>query len=150
AFYKQLIDRISALPGVQSVGAISRLPLSGGGTDTEFTIEGQPPSEPGHEPVAWYNSVTPDYFRTMGIRLVRGREPAESDNADSPKVVFISETLARRYFPDEDPIGKRLVFGSGKREIVGIVSDVSHFGLTKDARPAMYFPHAQSPGRGMS
>jgi putative ABC transport system permease protein len=149
-FYKQLIDRIRALPGVQSVGAISRLPLSGGGTDTEFAIEGQPASEPGHQPVAWYSSVTPDYFRTMGIRLIRGREPAESDNEDSPKVVFISETLARRYFPDEDPIGKRLVFGSGKREIVGIVSDVNHFGLTKDARPTMYFPHAQSPGRGMS
>jgi len=58
--------------------------------------------------------------------------------------------MARRYFPDEDPVGQRLVFGSDKREIVGIVSDVSHFGLTQDARPAMYFPHAQSPARGMS
>ncbi|HKA17152.1 MAG TPA: ABC transporter permease [Blastocatellia bacterium] len=150
AFYKQLIERIVALPGVQSVGGISRLPLSGGGTDTEFEIEGQPPSEPDRQPVAWYSSVTPDYFRTMGIRLIQGREPLESDNADSPKVVVISETLARRYFPDEDPIGKRLVFGTDKREIAGIVSDVNHFGLTQDARPTMYFPHAQSPARGMS
>ena len=149
-FYKQLIERIAALPGVQSVGGISRLPLSGGGTDSEFEIDGRPPSEPGHQMVAWYSSVTPDYFRTLGIRLIKGREPAESDTADSPKVVFISEMMARRYFSDEDPVGKRLVFGSDKREIVGIVSDVSHFGLTQDARPAMYFPHAQSPARGMS
>jgi putative ABC transport system permease protein len=150
AFYKELIDRIAALPGVQSVGGITRLPLSGGGTDSEFAIEGQPPSEPGHEPVAWYNSVTPDYFRTMGIRLIKGRLPSESDTAEATKVVFISEMMARRYFPDEDPIGKRLVFGTDKREIVGIVSDVTHFGLTKDPRPTMYYPHAQSPARGMS
>jgi putative ABC transport system permease protein len=149
-FYKQLIERIVALPGVQSVGAIARLPLSGGGTDSEFEIEGRPPAEPGQQPVAWYSSITPDYFRTMGIRLIKGREPAESDNADSPKVVFISETMVRRYFPDEDPIGKRLVFGSDKREIVGVFSDVAHFGLTQDARPTMYFAHAQSPARGMS
>jgi putative ABC transport system permease protein len=150
AFYKQLIDRIAALPGVQSAGAISRLPLSGGGTDSAFAIEGQPPAEPGHQPVAWYSSVTPDYFRTMGIRLIKGRGPSESDNAESPKVVFVSETMVRRYFPGEDPIGKRLLFGTDKREIVGIVSDVNHFGLTQDPRPTMYFPHAQSPGRGMS
>jgi len=75
-FYKQLIERIVALPGVQSVGGISRLPLSGGGTDSEFEIDGRPPSEPGHQMVAWYSSVTPDYFRTMGIRLIKGREPA--------------------------------------------------------------------------
>jgi putative ABC transport system permease protein len=150
AFYKELIDRIAALPGVQSVGGITRLPLSGGGTDSDFAIEGQPPSEPGHEPVAWYNSVTPDYFRTMGIRLIKGRLPSESDTAEAAKVVFISEMMARRYFPDEDPIGKRLVFGTDKREIVGIVSDVNHFGLTKDPRPTMYYPHAQSPARGMS
>jgi putative ABC transport system permease protein len=150
AFYKELVDRIAALPGVQSVGGITRLPLSGGGTDSAFAIEGQPPVEPDHQPVAWYNSVTPDYFRTMGIRLIKGRLPSESDTADAARVVFISEMMARRYFPDEDPIGKRLLFGTDKREIAGIVSDVNHFGLTKEARPTMYFPHAQSPARGMS
>jgi putative ABC transport system permease protein len=86
----------------------------------------------------------------MGIRLIKGRLPSESDTAEAAKVVFISEMMARRYFPDEDPIGKRLVFGTDKREIVGIVSDVNHFGLTKDPRPTMYYPHAQSPARGMS
>jgi putative ABC transport system permease protein len=94
--------------------------------------------------------VTPDYFRAMGIRLLRGREFSDADNADGPKVVLISERMARRYFPDEDPMGKRLLFGKDAREIVGIMSDVKFFGLNQDARPSMYFPHAQIPARGMS
>jgi len=150
AFYKQLLERVAALPGVQSAGAVSSLPLSGGGTDSDFAIEGRPPAEPGHPQVAWYSSVTPDYFRAMGIRLLRGREFTEADNAAAPKVVLISESMARRYFPDEDPLGKRLVFGKDAREIVGIISDVKFFGLNLDARPSMYFPHQQNPARGLS
>ncbi len=152
AFYKQLLDRVAALPGVESAGAVSNLPLGGGGTDSDFGIEGRPPAEPEHNSVAWYSSVTPDYFRAMSIRLLRGREFAEADNADAPKTVLISETMARRYFPDEDPVGKRLVFGGGSdlREIVGVIADVKFFGLNSDARPSMYFPHAQTPARGMS
>ncbi len=151
-FYKQLLDRVAALPGVQSAGAVSSLPLSGGGTDSDFGIEGRPPAEPGQNPVAWYSSVTPGYFRAMGIRLLRGREFTEADNADAPKIVLISETMARRYFSEEDPVGKRLVFGgaSDLREIVGVISDVKFFGLNLDARPSMYFPHQQNPARGMS
>ncbi|HXI93360.1 MAG TPA: ABC transporter permease [Blastocatellia bacterium] len=150
AFYKQLLERVAALPGVQSAGAVSSLPLSGGGTDSDFGIEGRPPAEPGHPQVAWYSSVTPDYFRAMGIRLLRGREFTEADNAAAPKAVLISESMARRYFPDEDPLAKRLVFGKDAREIVGIISDVKFFGLNLDARPSMYFPHAQAPARVMS
>jgi putative ABC transport system permease protein len=150
AFYKQLLDRVAALPGAQSAGAVSNLPLSGGGTDSDFEIEGRPPAEPGHPQVAWYSSVTPDYFRAMGIRLLRGREFTEADNAAAPKAVVISESMARRYFPDEDPLGRRLVFGKDAREIIGIISDVKFFGLNLDARPSMYFAHAQAPARGMS
>jgi putative ABC transport system permease protein len=152
AFYKQLLDRVAELPGVQSAGAVSSLPLSGGGTDSDFGIEGRPPAEPGHPQVAWYSSVTPAYFRAMGTRLQRGREFTDADSSDSSKVVMISETMARRFFPEEDPLGKRLVFGGGKdlREIVGVISDVKSFGLNLDARPSMYFPHAQNPARGMS
>jgi len=151
-FYKEFLDRVAVLPGVQSAGAVSSLPLSGGGTDSNFAIEGRPPAEPGHPQVAWYSSVTTGYFRAMGIRLLRGRELTEADNADGPRAVVISETMARRYFPEEDPLGKRLVFGGGKdlREIVGVISDVKFFGLNLDARPSMYFPHAQNPARGMS
>jgi putative ABC transport system permease protein len=151
-FFKQLVDRVSVLPGVQSVGAVSSLPLGGGGTDSGFAIEGRPQPEPDRQPVAWYSKVTPDYFRTMGIRLMRGRLFTEADNADASRVVVISETMTRRYFPDEDPLGKLLLFGNGKdrREIVGIVADVRHFGLNLDARPTMYFSQYQYPERGMS
>jgi putative ABC transport system permease protein len=88
----------------------------------------------------------------MGIRLLKGRELTELDSTDAQKVVIISETMARRYFLDSDPVGKRLAFGGGKdlREIVGVVSDVKFFGLSVDSRPSMYFPHAQNPARGMS
>jgi putative ABC transport system permease protein len=152
SFYKELLDRVAALPGVQSAGAVSSLPLSGGGTDSNFAIEGQPAAEPDQRPVAWYSSVTPGYFRAMGIRLLKGRELTEADNADARKTVVISESMARRYFTDQDPLGKRIVFGGGNdpREIVGVVSDVKFFGLNLDARPSMYYPHAQNPARGMS
>ncbi|HVG21553.1 MAG TPA: ABC transporter permease, partial [Blastocatellia bacterium] len=150
AFYSQLIDRIKALPGVQSVGAITNLPLAGGGTDSNFQVEGRPPSEPDQRPVAWYDSVTPDYFRAMGMRRLKGRDFTERDNKDAPKVVIISEALARRHFPDEEPVGRRLQFGKDDfREIVGVAADVKQFGLETDARPSMWFPAAQTPGRNM-
>src|ERR1041384_2188130 len=150
AFFKQLVDRVSTLPGVEVAGAVSTLPLSGEGTDTSFLIEGRPRPEANREPVAFYSKVTPDYFRAMGIRLQRGRVITDADTADSPKVVVISETMARRYFEGEDPLGKGLLFGKDRREIVGIVSDVKYFGLNLEARPAMYFSEQQYAERGMS
>jgi putative ABC transport system permease protein len=150
AFYTQLLDRVKTLPGVQSVGAISNLPLSGGGTDTSFAVEGRPEPEPGNVPVAWYDSVTPDYFRTMGMRLLKGREFTERDNENAPKVVVISETMASRYFPGEAPLGKRLQFGKNNfREVVGVMADVKQFGLETDARPSMWFSASQTPDRAM-
>jgi predicted permease len=151
-FFKQLVDRVAVLPGVESVGAVSSLPLGGGGTDTTFAIEGRPQPEADRLPGAWYSKVTPDYFRAMGIRLLRGRVFTEADTADAPRVAVISETMARRYFSDEDPLGKRLLFGGGRdrREIVGVVADVKHFGLNLDPRPSMYFSEAQYAERGMS
>jgi putative ABC transport system permease protein len=150
AFYTQLLDRIKTLPGVQSAGAISTLPLSGGGTDSDFAIEGRPQPESDHQPVAWYDSVTPDYFRAMGMRLLKGREFTERDDQNGPKVVVISEALARRYFPDEEPVGKHLLFGKDNvREIVGVMGDVKQFGLETDARPSMWFSASQIPSRIM-
>ena len=152
AFYGQLIERLKALPGVQAAGAVSDLPLGGGASDVSFVVQGRPLPPPGQRPAAWYNSVTTDYFRTMGVRLLRGREFGERDSEQAPRAVIISETMARRFFPDEDPIGKRL--GNGEddnwREIVGVVADVRHFGLDAEARPTMYFPDRQAPSRGMS
>jgi putative ABC transport system permease protein len=150
AFYAELLDRVKTLPGVQSVGAISNLPLAGGGTDVSFAIEGRPQPEPGQAPVAWYDSVTSDYFRTMGMRLLKGREFTERDNENAPKVVVISETMADRYFPGEDPLGKRLQFGQSEFcEIVGVMADVKQFGLETDARPSMWYSASQIPERAM-
>src|SRR5262249_43551239 len=97
------------------------------------------------------SSVSSDYFRTMGMRLIAGREFNERDNENSRKVVIISEATARRHFPNEDPIGKRIGNGrpDGWREIIGITADVKHFGLTQDARVSMFFPHSQQPARRM-
>src|SRR5262249_53888379 len=144
--------RVRTLPGVQSAAAVSSLPLGGNNTDADFLIEGRPAPQPDQRPVAWVISVSPDYFRTMGMRLVAGREVTEHDNENAPKVVIISEATARRHFPNEDPIGKRIGNGrpDGWREIVGVTADVKHFGLNQDARVSMFVPHRLRPSRQMT
>jgi putative ABC transport system permease protein len=131
------------------------LPLAGNNTDSNFYVEGRPEPEAGAEPAAWYSSVTPDYFQTMGIRLIKGRWFGTNDTADSTKVVVISQKFVERYFPDEDPIGRRIGDQpSGPkanwREIVGVVGDVKQFGLDVDSRVTMYLPHSQQPARFMT
>jgi putative ABC transport system permease protein len=150
-FYSQLLERVKALPGVRSAAAVSSLPLGGNDSDAGFLIEGRPAPQPDQRPVAWISSVSQDYFRTMGMRLIAGREFTERDNENSPNVVIISQATARRHFPNEDPIGKRIGNGrpDGWREIVGITADVKHFGLTQDARVSMFFPDRQRPSRQM-
>jgi predicted permease len=149
AFHQQLLERLSTLPGLQSVGAISSLPLAGFDNDNSFVIEGRPKALPNQQPVAWANSVSQDYFRTMGIELRDGRNFTDRDAEKAPKVALISETFARRHFPDESPLGKRIGNGDpdGWTEIVGVVADVKQFGLSQDARVTMYFPLAQRPAR---
>lgn len=150
-FYAQLLDRVKALPGVESAATISTLPLSGNNTDIDFLIEGRPAPPPNQEPVAWFSVISPDYFQTMQLRLIKGRPFSESDNEKAPLVAVISETTAKRYWPNEDPLGKRIGRGPDKwREIVGIVRDVKHFGLAADAPATMYLPMRQAPARGMN
>ncbi len=150
-FYAQVLDRLKTTPGAQSVAAISTLPLSGNNTDTSFLIEGQPPPPPNQAPVAWFSSVSPDYFRTMELRMVKGRVFTDRDDENAPLVVVISETMARRYWPNQEPLGKRIGRGPDRwREIVGVVKDVKHFGLDSDTPPSMYFPLRQVPARGMT
>jgi putative ABC transport system permease protein len=151
-FYGQLLERIRTLPGAQSAAAVSSLPLAGFDNDAGFVIEGRPEPQPDQRPVAWISSVSPDYFRTMGMRLVKGREFTERDNENAARVVIISEATARRHFPNEDPIGKRIGNGrpDGWREIVGVTADVKHFGLNQDARVSMFFPDRQQPSRRMN
>ena len=148
AFYERLVERLQAEPGAESVAAALPLPLTGSGLNFAFTIEGRSSEGPGTDMTANYTAVTPEYFRALGIPLLRGRLPGASDTSTSPKVCAISETFAKRHFPAEDPIGRRLVFGFTEkipRTIVGVVGDVKRDGLGVLSRPEMYVPFAQEP-----
>ncbi len=145
----RVLEQIGSIPGVESAGAVSSLPLGGSDTDTSFFIEGRPAPPPNQEPVAWYMSVSPNYFKSMSMRMIRGRPISAGDLENTTQVVVISETMADRYFSGEDPIGRRIGNGrpDGWRTIVGIAADVRHFGIDQDPRPSMYFPLAQLPSR---
>jgi putative ABC transport system permease protein len=145
-FHRQLHERLKAVPGVESVAYGTSVPMTGVDTDTGFIIQGRPIPPPGERPSSWISIVSPEYFDTMKIPLRQGRSFLSSDHETAPRVVVISEAMARRYFPNENPIGKRLGFGLEKpdwREIVGVVGDVRHFGLSQDSRPTMYFSSLQ-------
>jgi putative ABC transport system permease protein len=150
AFVDSLLQQLNGLPGVQAVGATQVLPMAGD-YSLAFEIEGRPLPE-SDWPSTTYYAVTPDYFRAMGIRLMRGRIFTPQDDARAPRVAIINETLARQFFPNGDPIGKRINIpndapGSPKvwREIVGIVADVKQFGVDKESTSQSYEPFAQVP-----
>lgn len=153
AFYQQLIQRIETLPGVQSVGAVNRLPLSGTATDRSFIIERQTPvSSEQNSSVEW-RAITPNYFSALNIPLKDGRFFTEQDHADAPGVAIVNESMARRFWSGESPIGQRIKM-TGPAElpwltVVGIVGDVRHFGLDSDVKPEMYFSHLQRPWPSM-
>ncbi|MFY9607443.1 MAG: ABC transporter permease [Blastocatellia bacterium] len=136
---------IASLPGVQAVGAINDLPVTGyGSVNGGFSIEGRPPYNPGEEPVAEFRQVTPDYFRAIGIPLLRGRPLTDADSSKIPENVLINETFARLYFGDEDPVGKRVSAVDGKpHEIIGVVGDARQWGLDRDASAEIYFSFSQ-------
>lgn len=151
-FMGRLRDRVAREPGIESVAAVSVLPLSGGDSDTGFEIEGRPElNVPGREPVVWYRRVTASYFETMGIPLERGREFTDQDRMGAPPVVMISDVAATRFWPNGDALGSRIRFGTGDwHTIVGIVSGVRYSSLNQPPRPELYFPYAQRPGRAMT
>jgi putative ABC transport system permease protein len=146
-FYSTLVDRLKSDPGVESVAASLPLPLYGGGLNFAFKIEGRP-ERPGSDLTANYTAMTPSYFHVLGIPLLQGRLIGDGDVHGAPMVCVISSTFAKRYFPGEDPLGRRLDFGfreSVSREIVGVVGDVRRDGLGAESRPEMYVPFAQDP-----
>jgi putative ABC transport system permease protein len=155
AFYEQLIERVSTLPGVQAAGASSSVPFSYahfGVLGGSFKFEGEPPYQPGHEPGAVYFSVSPDYFKAMGIALLRGRVFTAQDRKGAPPVAIINATMARQFFPEEHPIGKRIHISVGVtngpevyREIIGVVRDVKHSLDQETPWPQIYEPCAQQP-----
>lgn len=152
AFYQQALQRIGTVPGVASAGASTIIPLNGESTIFRFTIEGRPPSYPSEVLTANYRAISPSYFRTMRIPFLRGRDFTDQDTEDSPGAVIISESMMRRYWPDEDPTGKHIIVNFGKpisREIVGVVGDVKHSALEAESSAEMYVPHLQTPWAAM-
>jgi putative ABC transport system permease protein len=150
AFYQQAWQRIQALHSVKSVGAIDNLPLSGIHGGGPFTIEGHATESDADAPSAYRCVVSVNYFRTMGIPLLQGREFTERDRDGTPTALIINETAARRYWPGQNPVGSRLSFTTGRTqptwlEIVGVVKDVLHDGLELPAKPTVYVPFLQSP-----
>jgi predicted permease len=151
AAYDEIERRLASLPGVRSVGATSHLPLSGADSRGGIVIEGREPT-PDSPTRAHIRAVTIDYFKTMGMRLTEGRNFTAADHAESPFVAVINETMARRYWPAQSPIGKRfqLAGGRGWREIVGVVGDVKHWGFERPINPEMYLPQKQMVWNGLT
>jgi putative ABC transport system permease protein len=149
AFYQRVITRIEAISGVESVGAINLLPMSGSNASLSFTIEGQSASSPDERPSAAYRAINFDYFRTMRIPLVSGRSFTDGDQ--SKQVAIISDSMARQHPFGGNPIGKYITVGneSETREIIGIVEDVRHSGLDSGPEATFYVPYLQSPSRFM-
>jgi putative ABC transport system permease protein len=142
------------MPGVESVGATTALPLSG--TDDAYTIEIAGRSRLAGQPMvgAHYRVVTPDYFLTLGIPLLRGRVFSDRDTAVAVRAVVINEALARQYFPGADPLGRHMMIGNGRNpgpsEIIGVVKDVNHFSLSAKPTPEMYETYSQAPQSAMT
>jgi putative ABC transport system permease protein len=144
-FFQQTLERVRALPGVEAASTVSPLPLSGAHGSGGFSIEGRPsPTEQAFN--AGFRTISPDFFKTFRVPLIKGRLVAESDSAEAPPVVVVNESLARNYFANEDPLGKRITlpFDPRPHEIVGVVGDVKHSALDEEAKREMYFPMAQA------
>jgi predicted permease len=151
-FYAEAERRITSLPGVQHAAFTVVLPLSGSNTDSSFIIEGQDPKMSGAFPDEEIRDITPDYFRVLQTPLLKGRFFNDADGPDSPEVVIVNEAFAKKYFPNEAALGKRISRDDEHPKwamIVGVVGNVRHRGLDMEAKPEFYLPHAQGPDRDM-
>jgi putative ABC transport system permease protein len=151
-FYMDAIHRVSSLPGVESAAAVSALPMYPVGIDfaLPFTIEGKAAPTNGEEPRADIRMARPRYFETMKMALIKGRFIDDRDRAGLPGAMVINETMARRYFGNEDPLGKVVKNPHGKAEVVGIVGDTKHYGLDSAPRAELFMPAYQQPLNGMA
>jgi putative ABC transport system permease protein len=152
-FYGLVEARVSTLPGVEAVGAISFLPLGGNRSASGFNVEGRPPAASGAEPTGDMRAVTPGYFAAMGIAITAGRGFTDRDGFESPKVGIISETLARTMFPGENPVGRFLLYEWAEMErveIVGVAADVHHDAVDTAPYMEIYRPLPQFPYSAMA
>lgn len=146
-FRQNLLERLNSLPGVQAA-MVSELPLSGDQLTHNFIIDGRPPLAEGDEPELNVRSIGGDYFRTMNIPLLQGRNINAQDRAETPMVGLVNEKFVHEYFPNENPIGARIRWARGPKPqwmtIVGVVGDVKHFGLNQPEESAFYYSYLQS------
>jgi putative ABC transport system permease protein len=154
-FFDEVLRRVRVLPGVDSAGAIDALPLSGNGSTQPIAVEGHPSVEMSEQPEVAVRTITPGYIHATRVAMLKGRDFTEADAADKPAAILISESLAERFWPNEDPIGKHLTltfFPGTSREVVGVVGDVKQDRLDVAERIAtLYVPLAQTPNhRGLS
>jgi putative ABC transport system permease protein len=149
AFYTDLVQRVQSLAGVRSAAVTTNLPLYRQGNSISVTIEGRPEPPPGQELIVVTRIISPGYFDTMSIPLLKGRGLTDQDTSTSPNVVVISEMMARRFWPGEDPVGKRIATGRVESpedwiQVVGVVKDVRQFELNADPKPQMYLSYRQA------
>ncbi|HKG94015.1 MAG TPA: FtsX-like permease family protein, partial [Gemmatimonadaceae bacterium] len=145
--YREIGDAVAAVPGVRALSLAVTVPLSGSSIHSSFVAEGKPVA-PGERPTAALNIISPGYFATLGIPMLDGRDLVRTDDASSPEVVIVSQSLARQLWPGERAVGKRIdAWGSGGTprwmEVVGVVGDLHGVSLTETAEPALYVPYAQ-------
>ena len=152
AFFQDVLERIAALPGVTAAGAVNVSPISGGSVTNSFEIEGRPSARAEESPEAEFEIISPGYFPAMGVKLLRGRYFSNHDRRGAPGVGIISQALARRYWPNEDPVGRRIHvdWGGGglAAEIVGVVSDTRDIALAASPQPQLYLSYLQFDNYG--
>jgi putative ABC transport system permease protein len=152
-FYQRLLGRVETLPGVEAASVNSFLPFTGLGAATGFEVVGQPKPAAGEEPVCDVRVIANDYFKAMGIPLLKGRLFAEDEALDSTDKVIVNETLAKKYWPNEDPIGKKIKISwndDREDEIIGVVGDVRHLALETEPRAMTYWPYPRFPYTAMA
>jgi len=154
-FFNQLLERVRGIPGVQCAGSNTGLPLAGNNWGRSLTVEGYPVLSVGEAPAINHCVISTDYFAAMGIPILKGRDFDERDARDAAKVTIIDERLSREYWPNEDPLGKRIRFGPPEdnepwHTIVGVVREVKHDRLDASTRMSVYLPFAQMPIGGSS
>jgi putative ABC transport system permease protein len=151
-FYQAVLERVQALPGVEAAGVVNAAPVITPGMRSAIVVEDKPDPPPGQPQLANNRVVSPDYFHTLGIPLLKGRPLSAQDNAQAPAVVLINQAMARRYWGGEDPVGKRFKIGARAANtpwltVVGVVGDIRQAGLDNASLPELYLPFTQGHAR---
>ena len=147
-FHSQVVDRLKEIPGVEHASLVRALPFSGNGLGVRIALLDREPPPQGTEPEVIFNTAMPNYFETIGIPLLKGRSFGNEDRGDTPRVLVINETMANRYWPNQDPVGKQIKFvrDGETATVVGVVGDAKQFWLEEEKLPQLYDTYSQAPG----